>query len=298
MNGYCCTCAYGVEVPQEPYLMCKNPDSKYYNDRVDAYLRCKKYMFKGSNDMNNAAQNDNVCCDTENNPLTPFGTRHERKDKLLRKAMDTMNIQLRTLYNQGYKDGREDGYDSGYRAGHEMGCSDHERIGQCEQSYGEGFEAGTERLWNLLRSIVKIPISQRSPVFGEMLPENAVPTLFALLECMDVDKFMGAAMEYIEQSEKKNPEKQEKQTAMDTNGFRLGDEATYEGRKFIILGFHTYVDGTVIAGGVGTGKEDKLCVLDSWDFCAVDQLKKTGKHFDHVEELLRMVSPNEKPGEG
>ncbi len=284
MNGYCCTCAYGIEVPQEPCFMCKNPDSKLFNDRVEAHLRCKKYKSKGSNVMDDTVKNDNVCCDASD-------TRHERKDKLLRKAIETTNIQLRTLYNQGYKDGREDGYEDGYKAGLELGRGDNTRILQCDQAFDEGFESGTELLWELLRAVVRIPINKRGPIFGAKLPESAVPTLFALIDCMNVDQFMDSMKEHVEENDKR-----EKQTKMDTAGFRLGDEVDYEGRRFIIMVFQQVMDGEVIAGGVGIGRDDKLCALDSWDYCAINQLKKTGRHFDHVEELLKMVLPNENSG--
>jgi len=149
-------------------------------------------------------------------------------------------------------------FDKGYDQGFKDGSKD--KAAYCELNYNhgvnKGYEAGLKDAWNAARKIAEREDDMRN-CFHDISPAEIFGK-YSALECMTKIK------EY-EENQKANDE------------IRVGDEVDHDGLKSVVVKVWQDCVCTISQVGTTPSYTDKSV------------LKKTGKHFDEIEELLKQL---------
>ena len=134
-----------------------------------------------------------------------------------------------------------------------------------EKEYDRGYEKGMEDAWEVAKAVVecnnrwKLDIFDLRNIFGEAANRYLIISDFSAKEAKEkIDNYI----------KNKNAE------------FHVGDEVTFCDKKFIVTRIEEDSDNTLCAIGA-----DGLITY----FNKFNQLTKTGRHFDEVEKLLKML---------
>lgn len=172
------------------------------------------------------------------------------KDKAIKEAMNSIENRIRHVYNQGYEDGLKD-------------CMESVQIDE-----SNAYEAGLGDAWELARKLSNLGFNDtRKEIFGEKYGLS-----IDIIKNFSVDEVAAKIKEY-----------EEKQKMVEDAEIKVGDEVIYCGD-----GAHDGLVGVVIGSEKDWREVRFKC---SWSSVGVykDTLRKTGRHFPQIEEVLEQM---------
>ena len=171
---------------------------------------------------------------------------------------------VRNAYDRGYKQGEKDGYEYGYRDGQDIEQSNaattKEEVAKME------YERGLNAAWECVRKLILsesyggLELYEIEKIFGDGNYPRIIRT-FSASECM-------AKIKEYEENKK-------------ADEIRVGDEVDHDGLKCVVVKVWQDCICTISQVGTTPSYTDKSV------------LKKTGRHFDQIEKLMKEMGNKE-----
>lgn len=171
------------------------------------------------------------------------------------RAIKMIETTFRQCYQDGYIEGCDCGYSKGYKDGQDIEQSN--AIATKEEIAKMEYERGLNAAWNAVRKIVQREANGEENIVDERLDGYDTFMTYTATECITRIK---------EYEEKKKADE-----------IKVGDEIDHDGLKCVVVKVWQDCVCTISQVGTTPSYTDKSV------------LKKTGRHFDQIEELINQI---------
>lgn len=167
---------------------------------------------------------------------------------------------VRNAYDRGYKQGEKDGYEYGYRDGQNIEQSN--AVTTKEEVAKMEYERGLNDAWKCARKFI-LSDSCGGLKFYEIEKIFGTGNFPLIIKDFSASECMAKIKEYEENKK--------------ADEIRVGDEVDHDGLKSVVVIVWQNCICTISQVGTTPSYTDK------------SMLKKTGRHFDAIEELLKQL---------